>query len=60
MKLELKRLHADSITNAIKRIDAGTYGLCSECGGEIEAKRLDAIPYIGTCISCALEKEARG
>jgi DnaK suppressor protein len=46
------------ITDAIKRIDAGTYGLCCDCGGEINVKRLRAIPYIDTCISCALEREA--
>jgi DnaK suppressor protein len=46
------------ITDAIKRIDAGRYGLCSVCGCEINAKRLSAIPYIDSCISCALEREA--
>jgi RNA polymerase-binding protein DksA len=46
------------ITDAIRRIDAGTYGLCSVCGREIDARRLSAIPYIDTCISCAEEREA--
>ena len=46
------------ITDAIRRIDNGTYGLCSECGSEIHAKRLSVIPYINTCIDCALQMEA--
>jgi DnaK suppressor protein len=46
------------ITDAIRRIDAGKYGLCSVCGREIDAKRLSALPYINTCISCALDSEA--
>ena len=46
------------ITDAIKRMDAGKYGLCEVCGSEIDAKRLGAIPYIDSCISCAREREA--
>jgi DnaK suppressor protein len=42
------------ITNAIERIDAGKYGLCSVCGKEIEGRRLRAIPYIDTCVACRL------
>lgn len=47
------RLQLRMINRAIERIDAGKYGICSECGGEIGSQRLHAIPYIDTCISCA-------
>jgi RNA polymerase-binding transcription factor DksA len=46
------------ITYAIERIDAGRYGLCGVCGCEIDAKRLSAIPYVDSCISCAPDGEA--
>lgn len=46
------------ITDAIERIDAGSYGFCSMCGREIDSKRLSAIPYIDTCITCARDKES--
>lgn len=48
------------ISRALKRIEAGTYGLCSECGGKIHAKRLSVIPYIDTCVDCAIEPDERG
>lgn len=41
------------IDAALKRIEAGTYGICSECGEEIPAARLKALPYVTTCIKCA-------
>ncbi len=38
---------------AIARIDAGTYGLCSECGEEIGEPRLRALPNATKCVKCA-------
>ncbi|MBI3756821.1 MAG: TraR/DksA family transcriptional regulator [Deltaproteobacteria bacterium] len=45
---ELEQLQA-----AIARIDAGTYGICTQCGEEISDQRLAALPYTMTCITCA-------
>lgn len=41
------------IQEALRRIDAGTYGICSECGGEVPFERLFVFPEAGTCASCA-------
>lgn len=41
------------IRNALSRIDKGTYGVCSVCGGGIAPERLQAVPYATTCINCA-------
>ena len=38
---------------ALARIEAGTYGVCEECGKPIAVKRLRAIPYTALCIDCA-------
>jgi RNA polymerase-binding protein DksA len=38
---------------AISRIDAGTYGVCTQCGQPIAQQRLEALPYTTTCIKCA-------
>jgi DnaK suppressor protein len=38
---------------AIARMDAGTYGVCTKCGGLISPQRLEALPYATTCITCA-------
>ena len=35
---------------ALERIEQGTYGVCQNCGREIAAERLDAIPYTPFCI----------
>lgn len=41
--------------SALRRITDGTYGVCQECGKEIPAKRLRAVPYTPHCVSCARE-----
>lgn len=41
------------VSQAIRSMDAGKYGLCSVCGSAIGAKRIEAYPYAGECIECA-------
>jgi DnaK suppressor protein len=41
-----------SIRLALKRIQAGEYGTCEQCQGEISTKRLEAIPWAAYCIRC--------
>jgi len=38
---------------ALRRIDAGTYGMCTSCGEMIPEARLKALPYTSLCIDCA-------
>ena len=40
------------IEEAIDRIDAGTFGICEDCGKEIGIKRLEARPVTSMCIEC--------
>ena len=42
------------IRKALKRISEGTYGICAQCGEEIDPKRLKALPTATRCISCAV------
>jgi DnaK suppressor protein len=37
------------VRDALRRIDAGTYGRCAVCGHQIEASRLEAIPWTPYC-----------
>jgi len=46
------------IREAIERIEAGTYGYCEICGGEISEKRLIARPVTTMCIACKSRQEA--
>ena len=45
------------IDAALERIDAGTYGQCTECGGEIPIERLEALPYALLDAECAARRE---
>lgn len=45
------------ISEAIKRIDDGTYGICELCGEEISEKRLEVRPVTTCCIECKKEEE---
>lgn len=42
------------IDRALAKIDAGSYGFCDMCGGEIEEARLEALPATSLCIDCAV------
>lgn len=47
----------DQINAAIKRLDAGTYGICENCGKPIHNARLEALPYATLCIGCQMKQE---
>jgi len=41
-----------AIDAALERIRQGTFGECLNCGQDINAKRLEAIPWVRYCITC--------
>ncbi len=43
---------ANRLVSALKRVEAGTYGECVECGDTIKAARLKALPEVETCLIC--------
>jgi len=45
--------HVAEIDAAFGRMDAGTYGLCTNCGRDIALGRLQVRPQAAHCISCA-------
>jgi len=47
------------ISSALKRMESGEYGVCTECGSDIAQGRLDAHPYANGCIDCARLDEHR-
>ncbi len=40
------------VNSALERIREGTFGECIACGDEINAKRLEAVPWARYCIAC--------
>ena len=47
------------VDGALGRIREGTFGECVSCGKEINAKRLEAVPWTRHCIECQ-EKLEKG
>jgi len=45
------------VDEALGRIARGKFGVCSECGDELNKKRLEAVPWAGYCVSCQDKKE---
>jgi DnaK suppressor protein len=54
---ENQRRELQQIDAALARIDAGEYGICSDCGQEIDPRRLAALPYALLCTECAARNE---
>jgi RNA polymerase-binding protein DksA len=57
--LENARDLLDQVERALKRVAEGTYGKCANCGKNIEAARLKALPHASLCISCKRLEERR-
>jgi len=50
--LSAARQRVADLSDALRRLDAGTYGLCEACGAVIPDERLEARPVARTCVSC--------
>lgn len=50
---ERSRAELGRVEAALRALDVGTYGTCTKCGKPIAAERLEAIPWVPTCIDCA-------
>ncbi len=50
---EASRAEVTQLRVALRRVDAGTYGVCERCGAAIGAARRAAIPSTTTCVACA-------
>jgi YteA family regulatory protein len=43
----------DQINQAREKMEKGTYGICEECGKDIDPSRLELLPHAKQCIECA-------
>ena len=46
-----------AVETALKALDAGEYGICLDCGDNINPKRLQAIPWTSLCVHCQEEHD---
>jgi RNA polymerase-binding transcription factor len=60
IELALIQMRANTvirIDHALVRLEAGEYGSCSECSGEISERRLRALPFAVRCQACEGKRE---
>ena len=55
--IQMKAETLDKIDAALRRLAEGTYGDCVECGAEIAASRLWALPFAVRCRDCEEARE---
>jgi DnaK suppressor protein len=61
--MALLQMRAETLTRideALRRLDAGQYGRCFECGGAIAVERLRALPFAVRCVDCEQKREDHG
>jgi DnaK suppressor protein len=54
--IEQAREQLRQVEAALRRLDAGTYGICGRCGEPIAPQRLAARPTAALCIECAQQR----
>ena len=47
------------IVRALEKITDGSYGICTDCGGDISHKRLQSYPNAERCLACEESFEDR-
>jgi DnaK suppressor protein len=50
--LERTSSRLGEVRSALRRISAGTFGICADCEASISLKRLAAVPWAPYCIVC--------
>jgi DnaK suppressor protein len=57
--LENRRDELEAIEEALNSIDEGSYGICTDCGQRIPARRLEALPFAVRCVEDQARVEGR-
>ncbi|HLA76093.1 MAG TPA: TraR/DksA family transcriptional regulator [Vicinamibacteria bacterium] len=55
--MEMKSATLAKIDEAVRRLEDGSYGVCTECGTEISEARLKALPFAALCRPCQEREE---
>jgi RNA polymerase-binding transcription factor len=51
--------HRTEVLAALARIDDGSYGRCTDCGGPVPEPRLEARPATSRCVPCQTKRDRR-
>jgi DnaK suppressor protein len=57
IQMNAEMLHR--IDAALRRLDAGRYGICADCNKEIPDGRLHALPFAVRCVECEQASEGQ-
>ncbi len=58
--VDIRQSELIKMSQAQRKLEEGSYGICEECGNEISEQRLAAMIYAIHCLDCAAQNEARG
>ncbi len=58
--VEITSRTLQGIESALRRLKDGKYGVCADCGGEIAAARLRAMPFAERCRDCQELADSEG
>lgn len=50
--LAVAKMQRSEVLDALRRIEAGTYGTCVSCGAAVPEGRLEAKPEAARCVAC--------
>jgi DnaK suppressor protein len=56
--LQMRGETLSRIDAALRRLEAGTYGICGDCDQLISSERLQALPFAARCRPCEEAREA--
>lgn len=55
--IDIRRKHLTQMEEALVKLEEGSYGICEDCGKEIDEERLQAVPYAICCVRCQEQRE---
>lgn len=61
LDLALLQMRGETVARidaALRRLEAGTYGICADCDQPIASERLGALPFAARCRPCEEAREA--
>lgn len=55
--IDIRREQLTRMEDALLKSERGVYGICEECGNEIDEARLRVAPYAPCCAGCQQQRE---
>jgi DnaK suppressor protein len=57
--VDIRQSELLKMSEAQRKLEEGSYGICEECGVEISDQRMAAMIYAIHCLNCAAQNEAK-